>query len=50
MIADSFDAMTHEQPWRAALPHDHACEEIGRVGGTHLDPELTSVFIDELSP
>ena len=45
-IADSFDAMTHEQPWRAALPVELALEEMGRDSGSHWDPELTPVFVD----
>ncbi|HEX6762213.1 MAG TPA: HD domain-containing phosphohydrolase [Gaiellaceae bacterium] len=46
-IADTFDRLTHEQPWRAALSEDHALEEIGRLAGTQLDPELTAVFLDK---
>ena len=48
-IADSFDTMTHEQPWRAALSYEHAFEEIGRLSESQLDPELMSVFLDELT-
>jgi HD-GYP domain-containing protein (c-di-GMP phosphodiesterase class II) len=48
-IADSFDAMTHEQPWRAALPIDIALDEMDRGGGGHFDPELVAVFL-ELAP
>jgi ribonuclease P protein subunit RPR2 len=47
-IADSFDAMTHDQPWRAALPVELALDEMRRDGGAHWDPELTAVFVDEL--
>src|SRR5581483_10358572 len=46
---DAFDAMTHEQPWRAPLPPELACEEIDRGAGGHFDPELTAVFLTELS-
>jgi HD-GYP domain-containing protein (c-di-GMP phosphodiesterase class II) len=48
-IADTFDTMTHEQPWRAALSEEHALEEIGRLGGTQLDPELTAVFLSDFT-
>ena len=48
-LADAFDAMTHEQPWRAPLPPELACEEIDRGAGGHFDPELTAVFLAELS-
>jgi HD-GYP domain-containing protein (c-di-GMP phosphodiesterase class II) len=47
-IADSFDALTHEQPWRAALQVDAAREELGRGAGSHWDPDLMAVFLDEL--
>jgi len=49
-IADTFDTMTHEQPWRAPLTEEHALEEIGRLGGAQLDPTLTAIFLDELGP
>jgi HD-GYP domain-containing protein (c-di-GMP phosphodiesterase class II) len=47
-IADSFDAMTHEQPWRAALPVELALDEMRRGAGAHWELELTSVFVEEL--
>ena len=47
-IADSFDAMTHEQPWRAAMTAELALEEMERGAGAHFDPELVAVFLDEL--
>ena len=47
-IADSFDALTHEQPWRAALPVESAREELARGAGSHWDPDLMAVFLDEL--
>jgi HD-GYP domain-containing protein (c-di-GMP phosphodiesterase class II) len=49
-IADSFDALTHEQPWRAAHPVELALEEMGRGSGSQWDPELTVVFVEELAP
>ena len=47
-IADAFDTMTHEQPWRPALSVGHAFEEISRGGGTQFDPQLTSTFLEAL--
>jgi HD-GYP domain-containing protein (c-di-GMP phosphodiesterase class II) len=47
-IADAFDTMTHEQPWRPALSLEHALEEIGRGGGSQFDPGLTSMFVEAL--
>jgi HD-GYP domain-containing protein (c-di-GMP phosphodiesterase class II) len=48
-IADTFDTMTHEQPWRAALSKEHALEEIRRLAGNQLDPELTAAFLSDLA-
>jgi ribonuclease P protein subunit RPR2 len=49
-IADAFDTMTHEQPWRPPLSLEHAFEEIRRASGSQFDPELAVVFLDELAP
>lgn len=48
-IADSFDSMTHEQPWRAAHPVELALEEMSRGAGSQWDPELVPVLVDELA-
>ena len=45
-VADTFDGLTHEQPWRPALSEGHALEELGRLAGDQLDPELTAVFLE----
>lgn len=44
-IADSFDAMTTDRPYRMALTHDQALEEIRRNAGTQFHPELANKFI-----
>ena len=49
-LADAFDTMTHEQPWRPALSVDHALEEIGRGAGSQFDPDLTAVFLEAIEP
>jgi HD-GYP domain-containing protein (c-di-GMP phosphodiesterase class II) len=46
-VADAFDAMTREQPWRAALPVDMALEELSRAAGTHFEPEIVGAFLEE---
>jgi putative two-component system response regulator len=43
-IADSFDVITHEAPYRAALDVDAAVEEIERGRGTHYDPRAVDAF------
>lgn len=43
-VADAFDAMTSDRPYRRAMTKDEALEEMGRVKGQHFDPELIVVF------
>ncbi len=43
-VADSFDAMTSERPYRRALPMPYARKEIERMSGTQFDPQIVSVF------
>ena len=44
-IADSFDAMTSDRPYRKALAQVTALEELGRNAGTQFDPVIADVFI-----
>lgn len=44
-IADSFDAMTSERPYRSALSFEDALKEIEKHAGTFYDPELVAVFL-----
>lgn len=44
-IADVFDAMTTDRPYRKGLPLEYALEEIRKGEGTQFDPNLTPVFI-----
>ena len=43
-IADSFDAITTDRPYRRALPLAAACAEIQRCRGTHYDPAVVDLF------
>lgn len=43
-VADTFDAMTTDRPYRRGLSKDEAMSEINRVSGKQLDPEIVSVF------
>jgi putative nucleotidyltransferase with HDIG domain len=45
-VADSFDAMTSNRPYRAALPARVALEELARCAGTQFDPEVALLFIE----
>jgi len=44
-LADAFDAMTSDRPYRRALPLDRALEEIHRETGSQFDPELAETFL-----
>lgn len=44
-LADTYDAMTSTRPYRKALPHEVAIQEIKRCSGVQFDPELAEIFI-----
>ncbi|MBP2652537.1 MAG: diguanylate cyclase with and sensor [Firmicutes bacterium] len=44
-IADAYDAMTSDRPYRKAMDETMAIEELKRCIGTQFDPELTEPFI-----
>ena len=45
-VADAFDAMTSDRPYRRALDHQQAVEEVARCAGTQFDPEIVRVFLE----
>ncbi len=44
-IADSYDAMTTNRPYRAALSKEQALRELVRVAGAKLRSDLVAVFV-----
>lgn len=44
-VADTFDAMTTDRPYRSALTDSEAVKELERFAGTQFDPEVVSAFI-----
>ena len=44
-IADTYDAMTSERPYRAALGTEVACLETERCKGTQFDPRVADAFL-----
>jgi putative nucleotidyltransferase with HDIG domain len=44
-VADSFDAMTSDRPYRAAMSVEKAISEIKRCSGTQFDPVLVEAFL-----
>ncbi|HET6349035.1 MAG TPA: HD domain-containing phosphohydrolase [Candidatus Krumholzibacteria bacterium] len=45
-VADSFDAMTTDRPYRKALTIAEAMRRIEKSAGTQFDPHLAKVFIE----
>lgn len=45
-IADAFDAMTSDRPYRSALTREEALAEVERCAGTQFDPEIARVFLE----
>lgn len=47
-LADSWDAITHERPWRRAYTQEEAVQEVLLHTGNEFDPEIVLVFLDLL--
>jgi HD-GYP domain-containing protein (c-di-GMP phosphodiesterase class II) len=47
-VADSFSAMTADRPYRGRRAFSVARAELERCAGTQFDPEVVSVFCEEL--
>ena len=45
-VADAFDAMTSDRPYRRALTHSQALAEVERCAGSQFDPEIARVFLE----
>jgi HD-GYP domain-containing protein (c-di-GMP phosphodiesterase class II) len=45
-VADLYDAMSSDRPYRKGLALEVVIEEMERVAGTQLDPGLVRLFID----
>jgi hypothetical protein len=43
-VADTFDAITSDRAYRAAKPPPEALEELEKVAGSQLDPDMVEVF------
>jgi HD-GYP domain-containing protein (c-di-GMP phosphodiesterase class II) len=43
-VADAFDAMTSDRPYRKAIPFDQACQEVADGAGSQFDPMVVDAF------
>jgi putative nucleotidyltransferase with HDIG domain len=44
-VADSFDAMTNNRPYRRAMPMEKAIDELIKNKSTQFDPDIVDVFV-----
>jgi PAS domain S-box-containing protein len=44
-VADVFDALTHDRPYKPAWPVAHAVAEIQREAGSQFDPRVVAAFL-----
>ncbi len=45
LVAETYEAMTHDRPYRRALPHDEAMRRIEASAGTQLDPTIVAHLV-----
>lgn len=45
-IADAFDAIVNDRPYRKGAPVINAIEEIKKCSGTQFDPDIAKVFVE----
>ncbi len=45
-VVDAYDAMTSHRPYRKAIPHNTAVQEIARNAGSQFDPEVVKAFLE----
>ncbi len=46
-VADVYDALTSDRPYRDAMSTEKALSELRDISGTQLSPDIVDVFIDE---
>jgi diguanylate cyclase (GGDEF)-like protein len=45
-IADAYDAMIQDRPYKRKISHEAAVDELRRHAGTQFDPDLVEIFCD----
>jgi putative two-component system response regulator len=49
-VADVFDALTHDRPYKTAWPASDAIAEVRRQSGIQFDPLIVEAFLSETEP
>jgi putative nucleotidyltransferase with HDIG domain len=45
-VADTWDALATDRPYRSAVPLDRCVGELAALAGRHLDPRLVALYLD----
>ena len=45
MVADVYDALTSERPYRSPMTYEEAATEIKKMSGSHFDPVVVDIFM-----
>lgn len=45
MVADVYDALTSERPYRSPMTYEEVADEIKRLRGSHFDPSVVDTFL-----
>lgn len=48
-VADAYDAMTQDRPYRNAMTDEEAIAEIRKGAGTQFDPQITQIIFENMS-
>ncbi len=48
-IADVYDALTSDRPYRKAWSNEKTLEHIGALSGTHFDPKIVDLFLPTMN-
>ena len=47
-VCDAYEAMTSDRAYRKAMSRQAACDELRAMAGAQFDPEVVTVFVDEI--
>ncbi len=45
LVADAYDAMTSDRPYRKAIGHERAIQELKKCAGKQFDPKIVAVLV-----